>query len=82
MASFQTFASVSSTPVEITGGKVGSFKIRSATQPVRIGDDSITDSDGVFLPVADTHDLYVTSPDEVYVVSTGSATDVTVFHCR
>ncbi len=83
MAEVYTLASVDdTTPVEVTGGRVGSFKLFSTNQNLRMGDDTVTSSTQLPVPGVQLVDLYVTSPDEVYVVAVTGVTDVVVFHNR
>lgn len=83
MASVYTLSSVGgSTPVELTGGRVGNFKLFSNNRNLRIGASNVTSSTGVELTAGVTHTLAVTSPDEIYVISVDTSTDVTIFHNR
>lgn len=83
MAEVYTVSSVdNTTPQEITGGRVGSFKIKSSSDDLRVGNNAVTSSTGFVLLQAAVHEFYVTSPDEIYVVSEGVTTDVVVYHNR
>jgi hypothetical protein len=83
MAEVYILSSVdSTTPVELTGGRVGSFKIKSSSEDLRVGDVSVTSSTGFVLLFSSVHEFYVTSPDEIYLVSEGITTNVTVYHNR
>ncbi len=85
MAEVYTFTNVDdTTPVEVTGGRVGSFKLYATNQNLRVGDSAVTNSTGLTLVGGGLtyHDFYVTSPDEIYVVGVTGVTDVVVFHNR
>lgn len=84
MSEYYTVAVNSSTPVEITGGRVGNF-VFGCTENFYLGELDVTSSNGVAhdggLPKV--HKLYVTSPDEVYLIISGDPTGtLKVFHCR
>lgn len=83
MSSFYTLSAVDdTTPVEITGGRVGHFKVLAETQALRLGDASVTNITQMPIVGAVVFDLYVTSPDEIYVVTQTGVSDVVVFHNR
>lgn len=83
MAEFYSFNGIDdTTPVEITGGRVGSFKIYATNQNLRMGDNSVTNSTQLLVPGVTLVDLYVTSPDEIYVVTATGVSDLHVFHNR
>lgn len=83
MAEVYVLSSVTNaSPVELTGGRVGSFKMKSSGDDMHVGDNTVTNSTGALLVASLQHDFYVTSPDEIYIVSAGSTSNVTVFHNR
>lgn len=83
MAEFYVLSSVgTTTPVEITGGRVGHFKIYSTNQALRLGDATVTSSTQLSVTGAENFDLYVTSPDEIYAVTQTGTTDIRVLHNR
>lgn len=80
MSETYTVAVNSSTPVEILDGRVGHF-ILKCTAGYYIGASDV-DSGDIFLEASVQH-IYVTSPDEVYVLLSGDPTGtLKVFHNR
>lgn len=83
MAEVYTVSSVDDTTAqEITGGRVGWFKLKATSEDLRIGDSGVTNSTGFIIPLSAGFEFYVTSPDEIYVVSEGLTTNVLIYHNR
>ena len=61
---------------------MGSFKIKSDNDDLHVGSSGITSTTGLLLVQSVYHELYVTSPDEIWIVSAGNNSTVTVFHNR
>lgn len=80
MAESYTVATNNATGVEITGGRVGSFKLKG-TDGLYIGASDVDSGD--VLIGSGVVDLYVTSPDEIYVVNAVDPSgSVKIFHNR
>ena len=83
MAEVYVLSSVdNTTPVEVTGGRVGHFQLVSDNDDLRVGDNTVTSSTGFVIVQAKGFTMYVTSPDEIYIVSEGNTSNVTVYHNR
>lgn len=71
--------------VDITNGDVGHFVFKAQTGgSFWIGDSAVDDSNGISLANNETHVVYVTSPDTVYLFNESNTTAgvVRVFHNR
>lgn len=84
MAETYTLNVAATSRAEVTGGRVGTFTFQAVTGGTyHLGDSGVDNTNGIVVSNSVYHQLYVTSPDEVYLYNESlSAGTVRVFHNR